>query len=175
MIANGGWHYFTLPSCVAPGDYLLRVELIALHSAGSVGQAQFYMECAQIRVTGSGTSTGGSTVKFPGAYSAQDPGILINIYDNSGQPYLGGKSYSIPGPAVMTCGGSSNPNPTTTKAGTATTTAASGGGSGSPLYGQCGGTGWTGPKTCASGTCKVSNEYYSEFTRPYFLDKTAVC
>jgi hypothetical protein len=40
MIANGGWHYFTMPSCIAPGDYLLRTELIALHSAGNAGQAQ---------------------------------------------------------------------------------------------------------------------------------------
>ncbi|KAJ3940565.1 uncharacterized protein N0V96_009570 [Colletotrichum fioriniae] len=47
MIANNGWHYFTLPSCVAPGDYLLRVEIIALHSASTQGEAQFYMECAQ--------------------------------------------------------------------------------------------------------------------------------
>ena len=47
MIANNGWHYFTMPSCVAPGDYLMRVELIALHSAYASGQAQFYMECAQ--------------------------------------------------------------------------------------------------------------------------------
>jgi lytic cellulose monooxygenase (C1-hydroxylating) len=47
MIANQGWHYFEMPKCVAPGDYLMRVELIALHSAGQAGQAQFYMECAQ--------------------------------------------------------------------------------------------------------------------------------
>jgi cellulase len=47
MISNAGWHYFNMPTCVAPGDYLMRVELIALHSAGSAGQAQFYMECAQ--------------------------------------------------------------------------------------------------------------------------------
>ncbi|KAM7183065.1 putative endoglucanase ii protein [Rhypophila sp. PSN 637] len=47
MIANGGWHYFTMPSCVAPGEYLMRVELIALHGAQNAGQAQFYMECVQ--------------------------------------------------------------------------------------------------------------------------------
>ena len=47
MIANNGWNYFTMPSCVAPGDYLMRVELIALHSAYAAGQAQFYMECGQ--------------------------------------------------------------------------------------------------------------------------------
>jgi cellulase len=37
MIANGGWHYFTMPTCIAPGDYLMRVELLALHSASSQG------------------------------------------------------------------------------------------------------------------------------------------
>lgn len=31
------------------------------------------------------------------------------------------------------------------------------------MIGQCGGIGWTGPTTCAQGTCKVSNDYYSEF------------
>ncbi|KAF8651450.1 hypothetical protein AX16_004749 [Volvariella volvacea WC 439] len=31
----------------------------------------------------------------------------------------------------------------------------------SPLYGQCGGNGWTGPKTCVSGaTCTVINDWY---------------
>ncbi|KAF3169772.1 hypothetical protein TWF225_011250 [Orbilia oligospora] len=47
---------------------------------------------------------------------------------------------------------------TTTRA--ATTSASSG--TGAPLYGQCGGQGWTGPTTCASGTCKYSNEWYSQ-------------
>ncbi|KAK6538615.1 hypothetical protein TWF694_010193 [Orbilia ellipsospora] len=33
----------------------------------------------------------------------------------------------------------------------------------SPLYGQCGGVGWTGPTTCVSGaTCVYSNDYYSQ-------------
>ncbi|EPE34271.1 (Trans)glycosidase [Glarea lozoyensis ATCC 20868] len=35
-------------------------------------------------------------------------------------------------------------------------------GNGSPLYGQCGGQGWAGPSTCASGTCKYSNPSYSQ-------------
>lgn len=43
MYAAGGWHYFTMPTCIAPGDYLMRVELLALHSASSPGGAQFYM------------------------------------------------------------------------------------------------------------------------------------
>ncbi|KAG8785082.1 hypothetical protein FRC15_002018 [Serendipita sp. 397] len=33
----------------------------------------------------------------------------------------------------------------------------------SPAYGQCGGTSWTGPKTCVSGyTCQYSSEWYSQ-------------
>jgi len=47
MIANGGWHYFNMPTCIAPGHYLMRVELLALHSANLPNGAQFYMECAQ--------------------------------------------------------------------------------------------------------------------------------
>ncbi|KAF2252649.1 lytic polysaccharide monooxygenase [Trematosphaeria pertusa] len=103
MISSGGWVDFTMPSCVAPGQYLLRAEIIALHSATKPSQAQFYVGCAQIKVSGSGTSTGSQTVSFPGAYSAQDPGILVNIYDTKGQPNGGGKPYQIPGPAVLQC------------------------------------------------------------------------
>ncbi|OHF00940.1 glycosyl hydrolase family 61 [Colletotrichum orchidophilum] len=163
MIANGGWHYFTLPACVAPGDYLLRVEIIALHSASTQGEAQFYMECAQIRVTGSGTNTGSNFVSFPGAYSATDPGILINIYDNAGKPTNGGRAYSIPGPSVLTCSGSGNPPPPASSSPpTSSSPPPSSGGKSVALYGQCGGQGWTGSTTCAQGTCKVSNQYYSQ-------------
>jgi hypothetical protein len=35
-------------------------------------------------------------------------------------------------------------------------------GSCAPLWGQCGGRDYTGPKCCAQGSCKVSNEYYSQ-------------
>ncbi|KAG9003403.1 Exoglucanase 1 [Tulasnella sp. JGI-2019a] len=48
---------------------------------------------------------------------------------------------------------------TTSKAATTTTTASS---ATQTLYGQCGGTGYTGPTVCASGTCTYSNAYYSQ-------------
>jgi non-reducing end alpha-L-arabinofuranosidase len=32
----------------------------------------------------------------------------------------------------------------------------------SALYGQCGGTGYTGATCCSSGTCTYSNPYYSQ-------------
>ncbi|KAK4183642.1 family 61 putative glycoside hydrolase [Podospora australis] len=166
LIANGGWHYFDMPSCVAPGHYLMRVELLALHSASSPGGAQFYMECAQIEVTGSGTNTGSNFVSFPGAYPANHPGIVLSIYDNAGNTNLGGRPYQIPGPEPITCsggnnGGGSNPAPSTTQGGS-NPQPTGGSGSGAPLYGQCGGQGYTGPTTCAQGKCTVSNQWYSQ-------------
>ncbi|OTB02943.1 glycoside hydrolase family 61 protein [Hypoxylon sp. CI-4A] len=86
-----------IPSCIPAGDYLLRVEHIALHSAGSVGGAQTYISCAQLTVTGGGSKTPTGLVSFPGAYKATDPGLLINIY------YPVPTSYTAPGPAVFTC------------------------------------------------------------------------
>lgn len=60
---------FTLPKSLPSGEYLLRVEHIGLHSAGSAGGAQFYVSCAQVKVEGGGSGTPGPLVAFPGAYS----------------------------------------------------------------------------------------------------------
>lgn len=103
MISNGGWVYFNLPQCVAPGHYLMRVEILALHSAGQQGQAQFYQSCAQINVSGSGTFSPSQTVSFPGAYQANHAGIQTSIYGLTGQPDNGGKAYTAPGPAPISC------------------------------------------------------------------------
>ncbi|EJT78526.1 hypothetical protein GGTG_03626 [Gaeumannomyces tritici R3-111a-1] len=94
--ANCGRQNVVIPADITPGDYLLRAETVALHVAGSRGGAQFYMTCYQIRVTGSGSATPAG-VPFPGAYSAADPGILVNIHN-------GLTSYTIPGPAVYSAG-----------------------------------------------------------------------
>ncbi|KAH6612558.1 glycosyl hydrolase family 61-domain-containing protein [Boeremia exigua] len=85
-----------VPTGLAPGDYLLRAEAIALHSAGGSGGAQFYITCYQLTITGSGT-TNPTGVSFPGAYKASDPGILINIYQKLTQ-------YISPGPAIISGG-----------------------------------------------------------------------
>jgi hypothetical protein len=69
-----------IPSSTPAGEYLLRIEHIALHQASQVNGAQFYISCAQIKVTGGGNGTPGPLVAFPGAYKATDPGIKINIY-----------------------------------------------------------------------------------------------
>ncbi|KAI6708834.1 hypothetical protein PZA11_005883 [Diplocarpon coronariae] len=89
---NCGKKDFTVPADLATGDYLVRAELIALHTAGSAGGAQFYMSCYQVHVQGPGSASPAG-VSFPGAYSATDPGILINIYAAVDE-------YVIPGPEL---------------------------------------------------------------------------
>ncbi|OTB03694.1 glycoside hydrolase family 61 protein [Hypoxylon sp. CI-4A] len=97
MISQQGWVNFDLPQCIAPGDYLMRVEILALHSARMANGAQFYMSCAQIKVSGSGSFTPSQTVSFPGAYEKNDPSIVVNIYGAAGQPDNNGQAYKAPG------------------------------------------------------------------------------
>jgi lytic cellulose monooxygenase (C1-hydroxylating) len=68
-----------------------------------INTSTVYMECAQINVTGGGSNKGANFVSFPGAYPANDPGIVINIYGAAGQPDNGGKAYTPPGPSVLQC------------------------------------------------------------------------
>ncbi|KAL1838450.1 hypothetical protein VTJ49DRAFT_2647 [Mycothermus thermophilus] len=92
---NCGKRSFRLPSKIPSGDYLVRAEAIALHTAGSPGGAQFYMSCYQVRVKGSNGGQLPAGVRIPGAYSASDPGILVDIWGN------GFSQYTIPGPRVI--------------------------------------------------------------------------
>ncbi|KAF7893785.1 hypothetical protein EAF00_007299 [Botryotinia globosa] len=175
LINNAGVQPIAIPSCIANGQYLLRAELIALHSAGASLGAQLYMECAQINVSGgTGTATP-STVSFPGAYGQSDPGILINIYQTL-------TTYTIPGPTPFVCGAAqSTAKSSSTSAATSTakptssstlstsmiTKTSSGAvatGTGTAaVYAQCGGQGWTGATACASGSkCVVGSVYYSQ-------------
>jgi hypothetical protein len=84
---------FVVPKDVPSGKYLVRVESIALHQAQSAGGAQMYISCAQVEVTGGGNGTPGPMVAFPGAYQANDQGLLWSYYPVR-------TSYKAPGPAV---------------------------------------------------------------------------
>jgi len=86
---------FTLPEALPSGQYLVRMEAIALHVASTFGGAQFYISCGQVEVTGGGSGTPGPLVAFPGEYTGNEPGILIDIY---GPPFP--TTYIQPGPAV---------------------------------------------------------------------------
>lgn len=84
----------TIPAATPDGEYLLRVEQIALHMAMQANKAQFYLACSQIQITGGGNGTPGPLVALPGAYKSSDPGILVNI--NAMKP----DAYQPPGPSV---------------------------------------------------------------------------
>ncbi|KAF3761585.1 family 61 glycoside hydrolase [Cryphonectria parasitica EP155] len=69
-----------LPTELAAGDYLLRAEHIALHAAEEFEGAQYYIGCAQLTVTGSGSGTPSPLTTIPGQYTGYEPGIEIDIY-----------------------------------------------------------------------------------------------
>ncbi|KAI0751157.1 glycosyl hydrolase family 61-domain-containing protein [Daedaleopsis nitida] len=167
---NSSWTT-TIPASVPSGNYLIRFETIALHSL----PAQFYPECAQIQITGGGSRapTADELVSFPGAYSASDPGLTVNLYTNEA---LSDSTYIIPGPPLYGQGTGSPappprdsqqhipqtsvpaPPPTTTASSTPTAPAGT-----VQQFGQCGGIGYSGPTGCVSPfACHAVNDYYAQ-------------
>jgi len=163
---------FPIPSETPSGQYLIRIEHIALHVASSFGGAQFYIACGQVEVTNGGTGTPGPLVEFPGEYTGNEPGILIDIY------YPIPATYTQPGPPVWPASGSgaSSPPPVTTTTGAPTTTKAittstkatttssssASSSTGAAQYAQCGGQGFTATSCASPYTCTVVNQYYSQ-------------
>ncbi|KAI0009895.1 glycoside hydrolase family 61 protein [Xylariaceae sp. FL0662B] len=84
----------TIPTCIPDGEYLLRIQSLAIHNPGGV--PQFYVGCGQIKVSGGGSASPTPTAKIPGAFKATDPGYTANIYNNF-------NSYTVPGPEVFSC------------------------------------------------------------------------
>jgi len=72
---NSTWTV-TLPSMIEPGEYLLRHEILGLQRTNKDPlQAQFYVNCHQIKITGRGTQKLPPGVAFPGAYTPSDKGV----------------------------------------------------------------------------------------------------
>ncbi|KAF6744850.1 glycoside hydrolase family 61 protein [Ephemerocybe angulata] len=88
-----------IPPKLKPGQYIIRHEILALHSAYAYPGIQSYPSCAQVQVTGNGSAFPASFVSFPGEYTPETPGVIFNIY-NGWQP----PPYPIPGPEVWTGG-----------------------------------------------------------------------
>ncbi|KAF2026802.1 hypothetical protein EK21DRAFT_73363 [Setomelanomma holmii] len=179
-----GQHKITLPK-LAPGDYWLRPEILALHEGNNIGGAQFYMECVHVTVGGSGTLQLPAGVSFPGAYKATDAGVHFDIYSGfTSYPgvgpavWNGATSGSSPAPATSAAPAATKAPTTTAKPATsaapakttlatvvkATPTPAAGSGTATAQkWGQCGGIGYTGATSCVSGsTCQKQNDYYSQ-------------
>lgn len=85
------------------GTLILPLQLSAILTFETSGQAQFYMECVSVRVLGGTCAKTPSTVSIPGTYKADDEGVLFNVWSaGNGKPYPTG-SYTIPGPEVFMC------------------------------------------------------------------------
>ena len=89
----------TIPKSVPSGDYLLRIQQLAIHNPYPAGIPQFYVRllllitssslliclqisCAQVTVTGGGNGIPSPTAKIPGFIHDTDPGYTVNIYNN---------------------------------------------------------------------------------------------
>ncbi|RYP22016.1 hypothetical protein DL765_001922 [Monosporascus sp. GIB2] len=120
LIKNGFSWLVKIPENIAPGNYVLRHETIALHSAGQENGAQNYPQCINLQITGSGTAKP-SGVRGTELYKPQDAGILVDIYN-------GLSDYKVPGPALIE--GAVSSVAQSKSAVTATGTATVGGGSG---------------------------------------------
>lgn len=93
LIDRGGVWTVTVPKSVAPGNYVFRHEIIALHGGGTLNGAQNYPQCFNIKITGSGMA---NPVGVLGTqlYKNTDPGIYMN-------PYTTITNYTIPGPTLF--------------------------------------------------------------------------
>lgn len=100
LINNRGRVDITIPADIAPGNYLLRGEILALHNGYEVNGVQPYVGCVELSISGSG-SANPAGVAFPGFYKNTDPGMLFDIYKSY-------SSYPIPGPAIYRAGSSSS-------------------------------------------------------------------
>ncbi|KIY45033.1 hypothetical protein FISHEDRAFT_50342, partial [Fistulina hepatica ATCC 64428] len=69
---------FMIPSGAPSGQYLLRGEQIALHTASTYEGGQWYIGCAQLNAVNDGDGDPSPTDSFSTGY---EPGISINIYD----------------------------------------------------------------------------------------------
>ncbi|OTB15840.1 glycoside hydrolase family 61 protein [Daldinia sp. EC12] len=90
----GGKWTVTIPPALAPGEYLVRHEILALHMAIQPMGAQFYPNCAQIRVTEGGATELPAGVALPGAY---DPNDEEGIHFPEFEVRLGLRNYTAPG------------------------------------------------------------------------------
>ncbi|KAF7162669.1 hypothetical protein CNMCM6106_009488 [Aspergillus hiratsukae] len=92
LIANNNAWMVEIPKSIAPGNYVLRHELIALHGAFEKDGAQNYPQCFNLKVTGSGTDSPAGTLGTE-LYTDTDPGLVVNIYSSI-------SSYAVPGPTM---------------------------------------------------------------------------
>ncbi|KAJ3127784.1 hypothetical protein HK098_005783 [Nowakowskiella sp. JEL0407] len=149
--ANGNTLDVPIPASLAPGSYVVRVDHIGLHQAGTAGGAQFYPRCFDIDVISGGNLKPPYNVPIPGSWTGSTPGYVIIDVDGQPQsvyPYWGGQlwdgksgssggSGTVQSPSPVRNSPSpvrSSPSPVRSSPASSSCT-----GSAVALYGQCGG------------------------------------
>jgi lytic cellulose monooxygenase (C1-hydroxylating) len=96
LIANNNTVSVTIPKNLKSGRYVLRNEIIALHTAGTVGGAQNYPQCFSLEVTGGGSKELPVGVEGTKFYKPAENGIVFNI-----ARVVESGGYKIPGPPLV--------------------------------------------------------------------------
>ncbi|KAK3332364.1 glycosyl hydrolase family 61-domain-containing protein [Cercophora scortea] len=102
IASNNSW-LVGIPANLAPGPYVLRHEIIALHYANRKDGAQNYPQCVNLWVhSAQGVATPTKTLSLGAGlgtpatklYKSTDAGVAVDIYTKLG-------TYVIPGPTVV--------------------------------------------------------------------------
>lgn len=84
LAENDGHLSVNIPKDLAPGYYLVRPEILALHQADkSPADPQFYVGCAQVFLTSSGNSAPKNTVSIPGYVHMSDAAMTYDVWAQS--------------------------------------------------------------------------------------------
>ncbi|KDN41295.1 hypothetical protein RSAG8_07564, partial [Rhizoctonia solani AG-8 WAC10335] len=132
LVSQGNSWTQVIPSNIKAGKYLMRFELIALHSAGS---PQFYPSCTQLDVTGGGDGapTQSELFSIPGVYQQGDSGLFGSIWE---QPqswpqvgpnvaaFISGESAPAPAPSSTPTTPTSSDKPASTSKSSSTSKSA---------------------------------------------------
>ncbi|OJD36488.1 glycoside hydrolase family 61 protein [Diplodia corticola] len=93
LISNNFTATATLPAGLKAGNYVVRHEIIALHSASQDNGAQNYPQCFNVKVTGSGSTAVSGGTAATTFYKSDDAGIKFNLY-------AAFSDYPMPGPEL---------------------------------------------------------------------------
>lgn len=85
-----------IPASIAPGQYVLRHEVLALHQSDRPNGTEAYPQCINLEVQSSGTDRPEGVLATQ-LYKNDGPGMDYDIYNIDKMP-----PYTIPGPAVYT-------------------------------------------------------------------------
>ncbi|KAI6607080.1 Endoglucanase cel12C [Pyricularia oryzae] len=177
MVANVAYDLFTNSNCGTTPEYEIMVWIGAYGGAGPISQSGQPIASPNI---------GGVTWRlYKGSHSQMtvfsfvSPGQITNYSGDlvNFVRYLT-QSQGMPASQCLYSAGAgtepftgSNARFTTSGYSMSISTSGSGGGEGgggpnppscAALYGQCGGSGWSGPTCCTQGTCKAANQWYSQ-------------